>query len=81
MEDAHSAILFLEDVKSRHISYFAVFDGHGRLFVMGVGGSTAAAYAGEKMHTLLTQMEEFATGIFNFNHGKRRYKSGLEKRY
>ena len=56
MEDAHTTILQLEPDTERHISFFAVYDGHG--------GSFAAKYAGAKLWENLKNIPEFLNGDF-----------------
>jgi len=48
MEDAHAAVLTLEDGSNQRNAFFAVYDGHG--------GSTVAKFAGKNVHRrLLTE--------------------------
>ena len=56
MEDAHTTILQLEPETERHISFFAVYDGHG--------GSFAAKYSGANLWENLRQNSEFKDGKF-----------------
>jgi protein phosphatase 2C family protein 2/3 len=56
MEDAHTTILQLEPETDRHISFFAVYDGHG--------GSFAANYAGANLWKNLRSNSEFKEGRF-----------------
>lgn len=50
MEDAHTTILHLEPDGEKHISFFAVYDGHG--------GSYAAKYAGLNLFENLKDLTE-----------------------
>jgi protein phosphatase 2C family protein 2/3 len=61
MEDAHTAILNVNAGKPNeaelpHVSFFAVFDGHG--------GTAVAQYAGEHLHGKVTETEEFKNGAY-----------------
>jgi protein phosphatase PTC2/3 len=61
MEDAHTAVLDLigkkdGDDSAEKLSFFAVFDGHG--------GDKVAQFAGEKMHTIISQQDAFKTGDY-----------------
>jgi protein phosphatase 2C family protein 2/3 len=51
MEDAHTALLTLEDVSEAKAAFFAVFDGHG--------GSTVAKFAGKHVHARLLAEEAY----------------------
>ncbi|KAJ3009920.1 Protein phosphatase 2C 2 [Thoreauomyces humboldtii] len=53
MEDAHTTILKMTapDSSSKHISFFAVFDGHG--------GSNVAKYSGENVHNRVAAEPHF----------------------
>jgi protein phosphatase PTC2/3 len=56
MEDAHTTINQLSPDDSKHISFFAVFDGHG--------GTHAAKYCGQHLHGVLSSCSEFQTGDY-----------------
>jgi protein phosphatase 2C family protein 2/3 len=56
MEDAHTTILNLDEKSGKHLSFFAVYDGHG--------GSHAAKYAGTFVHQNLTSLSEFIDGSY-----------------
>jgi serine/threonine protein phosphatase PrpC len=51
MEDAHTTLTTLETPDDRHVSLFAVFDGHG--------GSHAAKYSGANLHLNIAKTESF----------------------
>jgi len=51
MEDAHAAVLTLEDGTKEKNSFFAVYDGHG--------GSTVAKFAGNNVHKRLLAEEAY----------------------
>ncbi|KAI8924302.1 phosphatase 2C-like domain-containing protein [Entophlyctis helioformis] len=57
MEDAHTTILRLESGDDRHISFFAVFDGHG--------GPNVARYSGANLHNIVMRQPEFKKGNYN----------------
>ncbi|KAJ3303646.1 Protein phosphatase 2C 2 [Kappamyces sp. JEL0829] len=57
MEDAHTTILKLDDKGTgKHLSLFAVYDGHG--------GSHAAKYAGSNLYENVVNTEEYAQGNY-----------------
>ncbi|KAJ3284216.1 Protein phosphatase 2C 2 [Borealophlyctis nickersoniae] len=57
MEDAHTTILKLEDAKTgRHLSFFAVYDGHG--------GQSVARYSGQKLHQRIVNDENYKSGNY-----------------
>jgi protein phosphatase 2C family protein 2/3 len=54
MEDAHTTLTSLEGEK--HVSFFAVYDGHG--------GAYAAKYAGANVYLNVQETEEFKEGKY-----------------
>lgn len=62
MEDAHAAILDLQDgdakptTKAERVSFFAVYDGHG--------GERVAAYSGNNVHKILAKQPAFQSGDY-----------------
>lgn len=57
MEDAHAAVLNLNKAdKSKEISFFGVYDGHG--------GANVARYTGRTLHTRLAELPEFERGDY-----------------
>ncbi|KNC96344.1 uncharacterized protein SPPG_08245 [Spizellomyces punctatus DAOM BR117] len=56
MEDAHTTILKLEDKTGKHVSFFAVYDGHG--------GQSVAKYSGAQLHERITKDEGYAKGNY-----------------
>ena len=56
MEDAHTTRTKLETGDNKHISFFAVFDGHG--------GSYAAKYADLNLYLNVMEQGEFKTGLY-----------------
>ena len=56
MEDAHTTLLRLDTEDSKHVSFFAVFDGHG--------GSNAAKYSGIHVHQNVLATDEFKKGDY-----------------
>lgn len=55
MEDAHTTLTDLEQ-DNKHISFFAVFDGHG--------GTHAAKFSGKNLHLNIVKTEEFKEGKY-----------------
>ncbi|KAJ3014574.1 Protein phosphatase 2C 2 [Thoreauomyces humboldtii] len=55
MEDAHTTILRMPD-SDKHISFFAVFDGHG--------GSNVAKYSGQHVHERVAKEDAYAKGDY-----------------
>ncbi len=53
MEDAHTTVLDMNKngADNSHVSFFAVFDGHG--------GPAVAQYAGERLHTKVASMPSY----------------------
>ncbi|KAI6099568.1 PP2C-domain-containing protein [Pisolithus croceorrhizus] len=51
MEDAHAAVLNLEEIDDKKNSFFAVYDGHG--------GGTVARFAGQNLHKRLLSEEAY----------------------
>ncbi|KAJ8472591.1 hypothetical protein ONZ45_g16601 [Pleurotus djamor] len=56
MEDAHAALLQLEENEEKVNTFFAVYDGHG--------GSTVARFAGQNVHRRLVTEEAFKEGQY-----------------
>lgn len=56
MEDAHAAILDLDEGKADSNAFFAVYDGHG--------GSTVARFAGSNVHKRLVTEESYKAGDY-----------------
>lgn len=64
MEDAHAAILDLQNSDEPHrpttaeerLSFFGVYDGHG--------GDKVAHFSGENIHKILAKQDAFAAGNF-----------------
>lgn len=65
MEDAHTAILDLQEVQEgevkaapleHRVSFFGVYDGHG--------GERIAAYSGDNVHKIIVTQESFKTGDY-----------------
>jgi protein phosphatase 2C family protein 2/3 len=56
MEDAHTTIDQLSTDDTKHISFFAVYDGHG--------GTHAAKYSGLNLHTNVAASKEFLEGDY-----------------
>ncbi|TFK74804.1 PP2C-domain-containing protein [Pluteus cervinus] len=56
MEDAHAAVLDLDEDGSGSHTFFAVYDGHG--------GGTVAKFAGQHVHKRLVQDETYRKGEF-----------------
>ncbi|KAG6878909.1 hypothetical protein C0992_006731 [Termitomyces sp. T32_za158] len=56
MEDAHAAVLDLDEGKDVSNTFFAVYDGHG--------GSTVAKYAGANVHKRLIGEESYKQGQY-----------------
>ncbi|KAG6890815.1 hypothetical protein C0995_003248 [Termitomyces sp. Mi166 len=56
MEDAHVAVLDLDEGKEISNTFFAVYDGHG--------GSTVAKYAGANVHKRLVEEETYKQGQY-----------------
>ncbi|KAI8589732.1 phosphatase 2C-domain-containing protein [Geranomyces variabilis] len=56
MEDAHTTILKMDGPSGKHISFFAVYDGHG--------GPNVAKYSGAEVHQRIAQEESFAKGDY-----------------
>lgn len=69
MEDSHSAVLNLCPESDKHISWFAVYDGHGgkkkpwRKFLGSnlLLGDRVARYSGENVHLIVKKQEPFET--------------------
>ncbi|KAI8908147.1 phosphatase 2C-like domain-containing protein [Powellomyces hirtus] len=57
MEDAHTTILKMDGSKTgKHISFFAVFDGHG--------GPSVAKYSGQEVHQRIAREDAYANGDY-----------------
>ncbi|KAG6850745.1 hypothetical protein H0H93_009368 [Arthromyces matolae] len=56
MEDAHAAVLELDEGKEVSNTFFAVYDGHG--------GSTVAKFAGSNVHKRLVEEETYKQGQY-----------------
>jgi protein phosphatase 2C family protein 2/3 len=56
MEDAHAAVLDLDQQPDKSNSFFAVYDGHG--------GSTVAKFAGKHVHQRLVTEESYQAGDY-----------------
>lgn len=67
MEDAHAAVLDLDEGKTDSNTFFAVYDGHGGMshrsvllrFLTFFSGGTVAKYAGENVHKRLLSEETY----------------------
>ncbi|KAH0586281.1 hypothetical protein H2248_007528 [Termitomyces sp. 'cryptogamus'] len=57
MEDAHTAVLDLDEGKEASNTFFAVYDGHG--------GSTVAKYAGANVHKRLVEEDSYKQGQYD----------------
>ncbi|WFD31020.1 protein-serine/threonine phosphatase [Malassezia sp. CBS 17886] len=68
MEDAHAAVLDLEDkagaAPDERVSFFAVYDGHG--------GANVARYSGRTLHSRLLELPEFK---------ERRWEAALQRAF